>query len=173
MLHTHVMMPVYSPPHSDIQWIRATFHLIYLSIFTDWRPCGPRHFCRLVTGDKGEQGSHILCSLVWLVSLQCCTPEHKWAIWFIDVNKDRIVLHCLERARLNVPVRSTHYLNREFISKRYTLLKCNVCLKFKGVLGTQLWPCCCLFVCCPWNRKMDRYPCPMTTNQHIMDKKGN
>lgn len=46
-------------------------NVIYRTNLTDGRPCSPRHCCRLVTSDKGEQGSHLLCSLVWLVVLAC------------------------------------------------------------------------------------------------------
>lgn len=112
------------------------------------------------------------------VSMQCCTLEPKWENWFIDLNmsgfltepdfKDRVVLHCLEKAGSTVQERSTNWavisqrLHQEFISERHT---CHC--KFKVCLSTQLWPRCFLFVYYPCNPKMNRPPCPVTTNQNI------
>lgn len=39
-------------------------NLIYQTNLTDWRPCSPRRRCQLVTGDKTEENSRTLCTLV-------------------------------------------------------------------------------------------------------------
>lgn len=62
-------LAVNSPP--DIHVSHSSLCYIYRAILTDRRPCGPRHCCQLVASDKKEQGSHIVCSLVWLFVLAC------------------------------------------------------------------------------------------------------
>lgn len=68
-------LAVYSPPHSYNTCMPPAHslcvNLIYRTNLAVCRPCSPGHCCRLVTSDKGEQRSHTLCSLVWLVVLAC------------------------------------------------------------------------------------------------------